>query len=79
MGLFTMAIELVGISAAISGVRRATGLSLMNMAKTKIKNENVRVFALGYLKVGEATVDFGQSMFNKYKKSQKIDQKPFDK
>jgi hypothetical protein len=59
MGLFSMMVELVGISCAISGVRRSTGLSVMQLATSRIKNDNLRTATIGYLNLGEFVVDKG--------------------
>jgi len=69
---------MVGVSAAVSGVRRATGLSLMQLAKTRISNDTVRAVTVGYLNMGEFIFDRGQSLFEQYKNKQRkdIDQSP---
>lgn len=59
MGLFSLVVELVGVSCALSGVRRTTGLNMLSIAQARIKNDNFRTFAVGYLNVGEFCVDKG--------------------
>ncbi|MDP2439337.1 MAG: DUF1748 domain-containing protein [archaeon] len=63
-GLFTFVFESVLVSAAISGVRRKTGLNIYEMwVKNNVTSSPVKTAIRAYLNAGEFVVDKGLEMY----------------
>ena len=69
-GLFTFLFEGVCISAAISGVRRTTGLNVYELwIKNNVSSSPLKIAIKAYLNAGEFVVDKGLDLYSSKKSS----------